>query len=104
MGSRVQMDRLYLERIGPQRVSGELLFHPRFLRIPCYDSLMRHLVVLLIHFLATLVRLLGPGGVRSIVASMVGSKAANGGQVKTGQRMWPGTQDVLPCRSHISQA
>ena len=29
---------------------------------------MRHLVVLLIHFLATLVRLLGPGGVRSIVA------------------------------------
>ena len=62
------MDRLYLERIGPQRVSGELLFHPRFLRIPCYDSLMRHLVVLLIHFLATLVRLLGPGGVRSIVA------------------------------------
>ncbi len=63
MGSRVQMDRLYLERIGPQRVSGELLFHPRFLRIPCYDSLMRHLVVLLIHFLATLVRLLGPGGV-----------------------------------------
>src|SRR6266581_4558900 len=68
MGSRVQMDRLYLERIGPLRVSGELLFHPRFLRIPWYDSLMRHLVVLLIHFLATLVRLLGPGGVRSIVA------------------------------------
>jgi len=29
---------------------------------------MRHLVVLLIHFLATLVRLLGAGGVRSIVA------------------------------------
>src|SRR5437764_8498669 len=29
---------------------------------------MRHLVVLLIHFLATLVRLLGPGGVRSVVA------------------------------------
>ena len=29
---------------------------------------MRHLVVLFIHFLATLVRLLGPGGVRSIVA------------------------------------
>jgi hypothetical protein len=29
---------------------------------------MRHLVVLLIHFLATLVRLLGPGSVRSIVA------------------------------------
>jgi len=29
---------------------------------------MRHLVVLFIHFLATLVRLLGPGDVRSIVA------------------------------------
>ena len=33
-----------------------------------YHSSMRHLVVLVIHFLATLVRLLGPGGVRSIVA------------------------------------
>jgi hypothetical protein len=29
---------------------------------------MRHLVVLFIHFVATLVPLLGPGGVRSIVA------------------------------------
>ena len=29
---------------------------------------MRHLVVLLIHFIATLARLLGPGGVRSLVA------------------------------------
>jgi len=29
---------------------------------------MRHVVLLFIHFLATLVRLLGPGGVRSIVA------------------------------------
>jgi putative transposase len=35
---------------------------------PCYDSAMRNLVVLLIHFIATLARLLGPGGVRSIVA------------------------------------
>jgi hypothetical protein len=35
---------------------------------PCYHASMRHLVVLFIHFLATLVRLLGPGGVRSIVA------------------------------------
>src|SRR5207249_7861821 len=30
------------------------------------------------------------------VTSMVGSKAANGGQVKTGQRMWPGTQMFYP--------
>ena len=29
---------------------------------------MRHLVVLFIHFMATLARLLGPGGVRSLVA------------------------------------
>jgi hypothetical protein len=35
---------------------------------PCYHSSTRHLLVLFIHLLATLVRLLGPGGVRSIVA------------------------------------
>ncbi|PYU68173.1 MAG: hypothetical protein DMG52_32250 [Acidobacteria bacterium] len=35
---------------------------------PCYHSSMRHLVVLFIHFIATLARLLGPGGVRSLVA------------------------------------
>ncbi len=29
---------------------------------------MRHLVVLFIHFMATLARLFGPGGVRSLVA------------------------------------
>jgi hypothetical protein len=34
---------------------------------PCCHSSMRHLVVLFIHFPSTLVRLLGPGGVRSIV-------------------------------------
>ena len=34
----------------------------------CYDSVMRDLVVLFIHFIATLARLLGPGGARSIVA------------------------------------
>jgi len=28
--------------------------------------------------------------------SVVGSKAANGGQVKTGQRMWPGTWFFYP--------
>ena len=33
-----------------------------------YDSAMRNLVVLFIHFIATLARLLGPGGVRSLVA------------------------------------
>src|SRR6516162_7755704 len=34
----------------------------------CYDSVMRDLVVLFIHFIATLARLLGPGGARSILA------------------------------------
>src|ERR1700726_3800375 len=34
----------------------------------CYDSAMRNLVVLFIHLIAILARLLGPGGVRSIVA------------------------------------
>src|ERR1700686_3589814 len=33
-----------------------------------YASAMRNLVVLFIHFIATLARLLGPGGVRSLVA------------------------------------
>jgi putative transposase len=36
--------------------------------LSCYDSAMRDLVVLGIHFIANLARLLGPGGVRSIVA------------------------------------
>jgi hypothetical protein len=34
----------------------------------CYHSSMRHRVVLFLHLLAILVRLLGPGAVRSIVA------------------------------------
>src|SRR5207253_9980889 len=38
---------------------------------PCYDSLMRNLAVLFIHFIAVLARLLGPGGVRSLVAESV---------------------------------
>src|ERR1700730_3958637 len=38
--------------------------------LSCYDSAMRNLVVLLIHLIATLARLLGPGGVRSLVAKL----------------------------------
>ena len=34
----------------------------------CYHSLMRNLAVLFIHFIAVLARLLGPGGVRSLIA------------------------------------
>ena len=36
--------------------------------LSCYDSVMRDLVVLFIHFIASLARLLGPGGARSLVA------------------------------------
>ena len=36
--------------------------------LSCSDSVMRDLVVLFIHFIATLARLLGPGGARSLVA------------------------------------
>jgi len=36
--------------------------------LSCYDSVMRDLVVLLIHFIASLARLFGPGGARSLVA------------------------------------
>ena len=51
-------------------VAGAVLFRPRFLRVrgPCYDSAMRNLVVLFIHFITTLARVLGPGSMRSIVA------------------------------------
>ena len=35
----------------------------------CYYSSMRNLAVLVIHLIATLARLLGPGGVRSLVAN-----------------------------------
>jgi hypothetical protein len=51
-------------------VAGELLFLPRFLRISrsCYPPSMRNLAVLFVHFIAVLARLLGPGGVRSLVA------------------------------------
>src|SRR5246127_1358887 len=34
----------------------------------CYHSPVRNLVVLFIHFIAVLARLLGPGGVRSLIA------------------------------------
>ena len=53
-----------------QPVAGELLFRPGFLRVsgPATILAMRNLIVLFIHFIATLTRLLGPGGVRSLVA------------------------------------
>ena len=37
----------------------------------CYHSSMRNLAVLFIHLIATLARLLGPGGVRSVVAELL---------------------------------
>ena len=55
------------------RVRGELLIRgtrsgaPRF----CYDEEMRDLVILFIYLIATLARLLGPGGMCSVVAESV---------------------------------
>jgi hypothetical protein len=37
----------------------------------CYDWAVRNLVVLLVHVLATVARLAGPGGVRAVVAESV---------------------------------
>jgi putative transposase len=37
----------------------------------CYDTEMRDLVILFVHVIATLARLLGPGGLRSVVAESV---------------------------------
>ena len=54
-------------------MAGELLFCQISPTIPqhfrsCYDSAVRTLIVLFIHFIAGLARLLGPGGARSIIA------------------------------------
>ncbi len=37
----------------------------------CYDAAMRDLVILFVHVLAILARLLGPGGLRLLVAESV---------------------------------
>jgi putative transposase len=37
----------------------------------CYDEKMRDLVFLFVHVIVTLTRLLGPGGIRSVVAESV---------------------------------
>ena len=51
-------------------MAGELLIPPKITQDcpSCYHSSMRNLAVLFIHLLATLARLLGPAGVRSLVA------------------------------------
>jgi hypothetical protein len=47
---------------------------------PCRnDSATRNLGVLFIHYIATLARLLGPGGVRSLVAETLLSSSTNSG-------------------------
>ena len=59
--------------VYPYPVRGELLIRGS---IPgdsgfCYDQKMRDLLILFVHAIATLVRLIGPGGVRSVVAESV---------------------------------
>ena len=54
-------------------VPGELLIRgsiPSDFRF-CYDQEMRDLVILFVHVIATVARLLGPGGIRSVVAESV---------------------------------
>ncbi len=54
-------------------VHGELLIRgttPCDSRI-CYDQETRDLVILFVHVIATLARLLGPGGIRSVIAETV---------------------------------
>src|SRR6516165_6809044 len=61
--------------VGPLRAisgdgnRGELLICPEFcgFSVSCYDEEMRDLVILFVHLITTLVRLAGPGGVRSVV-------------------------------------
>jgi hypothetical protein len=55
--------------LSTKRVAGELLFRPMIAQgsPSCYDFATRNLIVLFIHFIATLAWLLGPGGVGSIV-------------------------------------
>ena len=48
-------------------VSGELLFRPRFLGIPCPATILRSAIRPFFSFIATVARLLGPGSVRVIV-------------------------------------
>jgi hypothetical protein len=41
------------------------------LSLACYDRAMRDLSVLILHLLATIARLAGPGGARAVVAESV---------------------------------
>jgi hypothetical protein len=56
----------------PHALHGELLNHEHFLNLAkWHDCAMRDLAVLLMHLLATVARLVGPGGVRSVAAESV---------------------------------
>jgi hypothetical protein len=56
-----------------QRVSGELLIVDPIPCVSrsCYNAEMIDLVILFVHVIVTLSRLLGPGGIRSVVAESV---------------------------------
>jgi hypothetical protein len=63
----------------PHRVHGELINCSTFLRVSRtgYDGGRRDLAVLFLHLLATIARLAGPGGTRSVVAESVLLRAHN---------------------------
>jgi len=54
-------------------VRGELLICPEFreFSVSCYHADMRDLAILFLRLITTVARLLGPGGIRSVVAESV---------------------------------
>jgi putative transposase len=59
---------VYLRLAMNFQACGWRIVNSRMIPRPATHSAMRNLVVLFIHFIASLARLLGPGGVRSLVA------------------------------------
>ena len=66
---------------------------PAFAWIPqdspsCYHSSMRNLAVLVIHLITVLARLLGPGGVRSVVPTKNSFSLTRLHLARCGNRLW----------------
>lgn len=51
--------------------NSEIREHPLRVSRTCYDCVVRDLAVLVLHLLATVARLAGPGGARSVMAESV---------------------------------
>jgi hypothetical protein len=57
----------YSPVLGDLLIRGSIPGDSRF----CYDGKMRDIVILFVHVIATFARLLGPGGLRSVVAESI---------------------------------